>query len=290
MKGNTMSNYSFIFTTWKDNDNDGSPDFNDPDDDNDNVLDDQDAFPLDSLEDTDTDGDNIGNNADLDDDGDGVPDTDDDFPLDSTEDTDYDDDGIGDNADPDDDNDGYLDEWEPFLGTDPLDQNDMPIDTDNDGIPDGDSTNSLPWMDTDDDGDDIPDDEEISPQMKESILADYWWIILLISLIAVISLMVALRGKPKPVVEEITEEPALETELCPKCGFDIEKGTKCPFCTEETPPEPAQVAKPVSPKSTPNPPTKPTLSKEEMLARIEKAYKEGKMTEAQYLKNLEKFK
>ncbi len=46
----------------------------DTDDDNDGTPDDQDAFPLDPTEDTDTDGDKVGDNADTDDDNDGTPD------------------------------------------------------------------------------------------------------------------------------------------------------------------------------------------------------------------------
>ena len=45
-------------------DGDGSPDHIDPDDDNDGVFDDVDAFPLDSNESEDTDGDGVGNNQD----------------------------------------------------------------------------------------------------------------------------------------------------------------------------------------------------------------------------------
>jgi len=60
-----------------DTDGDGLPDAIDPDDDNDGVLDEADAFPLDPTESVDTDGDGIGNNADPDDDNDGLSDTDD---------------------------------------------------------------------------------------------------------------------------------------------------------------------------------------------------------------------
>ncbi|MCJ8269263.1 MAG: M6 family metalloprotease domain-containing protein, partial [Psychrosphaera sp.] len=81
----------------------------DNDDDNDNVLDVDDAFPLDASESVDTDGDGIGNNADTDDDNDGVLDTGDAFPLDATESVDTDGDGIGNNADTDDDGDGIPD-------------------------------------------------------------------------------------------------------------------------------------------------------------------------------------
>ena len=47
------------------------PDLQDDDDDNDGILDINDAFPLDSTENVDTDSDGVGDNSDLDDDGDG---------------------------------------------------------------------------------------------------------------------------------------------------------------------------------------------------------------------------
>jgi len=78
-----------------DTDDDGIPDYKDPDDDNDGVLDVDDAFPLNPNESVDTDGD-----------------------------------GIGDNADTDDDNDGWTDKEEILYGTDPLDDSDFPLDTD----------------------------------------------------------------------------------------------------------------------------------------------------------------
>ena len=62
-------------TVLVDTDRDGTPDITDPDDDNDGVNDEEDAFPLDPAETVDTDGDGIGNNADTDDDNDGMPDT-----------------------------------------------------------------------------------------------------------------------------------------------------------------------------------------------------------------------
>ena len=92
-----------------DNDSDGISDVLDPDDDNDEVRDSADAFPLDSTETLDTDSDGTGNNADTDDDGDGVADGSDAFPLDSTETIDTDSDGTGNNADTDDDGDGVAD-------------------------------------------------------------------------------------------------------------------------------------------------------------------------------------
>ncbi len=74
----------------EDDDNDGVLDVDeaglgtdpfDPDSDDDGVLDGADAFPTDPSESLDTDGDGIGNNADNDDDNDGVPDDLDDYPL-----------------------------------------------------------------------------------------------------------------------------------------------------------------------------------------------------------------
>jgi hypothetical protein len=60
------------------------------------------------------------------------------------------------------DNDGFLNEWEEFLGTDPKDPMSQPLDTDGDGIPNGDVINSKPWMDTDDDGDGFSDKNELA--------------------------------------------------------------------------------------------------------------------------------
>ena len=55
-------------------DKDGIPDSTDTDDDNDKVLDVNDAFPFDASESIDTDKDGVGNNADTDDDNDGFSD------------------------------------------------------------------------------------------------------------------------------------------------------------------------------------------------------------------------
>jgi hypothetical protein len=74
-----------------DDDNDGVIDADDAapldptnDSDADGLANNADAFPLDNTETTDTDGDGVGNNTDVDDDGDGVIDIDDPYPLDST--------------------------------------------------------------------------------------------------------------------------------------------------------------------------------------------------------------
>jgi hypothetical protein len=122
----------------------------DLDDDNDGILDINDAFPLDPTEDIDTDGDGVGDNADDDDDGDGYSDLMDAFPLDSSEWLDTDGDVIGDNTDTDDDNDGSLDIDDAF----PLDPSED-TDTDGDGVGDN--------ADDDDDGDGVSDAMDAFP-------------------------------------------------------------------------------------------------------------------------------
>jgi hypothetical protein len=126
-----------------DTDEDKLGDACDADDDNDNVLDDDDAFPLDATETLDTDSDGTGNNADVDDDNDNVLDGDDAFPLDAAESVDTDSDGTGNNADqfPEDelysadtDSDGMPDAWETQYGLDANDPSDVTSDQDNDGV------------------------------------------------------------------------------------------------------------------------------------------------------------
>ena len=77
-------------------------------------------------------------------------DDDDDNIIIETPPADFDGDGLIDEKDADDDDDGYLDSWEEALGTNPKDEGDKPVDTDNDGKPDGDAENSEDWMDTGD--------------------------------------------------------------------------------------------------------------------------------------------
>nr|MCW1952636.1 gliding motility-associated C-terminal domain-containing protein [Flavobacteriia bacterium] len=72
---------------------------------------------------------------DNDNDNDGVQDNNDAFPLDPSEWSDTDSDGIGNNADTDDDGDGFSDLDELSCDTNPLDAGDTPADLDNDGIP-----------------------------------------------------------------------------------------------------------------------------------------------------------
>ena len=138
---------------WADNDGDGIGDNADEDDDNDGTDDVDDDFPFAFGITTDTDGDGLpdtiypGYNGtlseDLDDDGDGVLDIYDQFPLDPTEWSDTDLDGIGNNADSDDDGDGWSDNDEWICGTDTLDANDVPDDSDNDGICDSEDDEDL---------------------------------------------------------------------------------------------------------------------------------------------------
>ena len=145
-----------------DNDSDGISDVLDPDDDNDEVRDSADAFPLDSTETIDTDSDGTGNNADTDDDGDGVADGSDVFPLDSTETIDTDSDGTGNNADTDDDGDGVADGSDAFQL---ISIGDL-TDTDGDGRPNiCDSSCAQLGMaaDADDDGDGVADGSDVFP-------------------------------------------------------------------------------------------------------------------------------
>jgi hypothetical protein len=157
---NGQDDFPYDNTEDKDTDSDGIGDNSDGDIDGDGVANGQDEFPYDKYEFKDSDSDGIGDNIDQDDDNDGYYDVQDDFPVDSSEHSDNDQDGIGDNADTDDDNDGYLDIWENFLGTDPKSHSSRPLDTDNDGEPDGDETNSETWMDSDDDDDSFSDTDE----------------------------------------------------------------------------------------------------------------------------------
>ena len=115
-----------------DTDSDGIANTVDRDDDGDGVPDAVDAFHLDSAEWMDTDGDGTGDNADA-------------LPLDPRERLDTDGDGLGDfYADVDDDGDGVLDSDDQY-----------PLDTDNDGIENGDET--------DDDNDGVADADDRFP-------------------------------------------------------------------------------------------------------------------------------
>ena len=165
------------------------------DSDGDGVDDDDDAFPDDSTEWSDTDGDGVGDNADTDDDDDGwsdqdevvcgselldsgsvpadsdadgecdaldpdddddgVVDSDDAFPSNPTEWADTDGDGIGNNADGDDDGDGWGDSTESDCGSDPMNGEVSPKDIDGDG--------ACNILDPDDDGDGVADENDAFP-------------------------------------------------------------------------------------------------------------------------------
>ena len=123
-------------TSSLDNDGDLIPDSLDPDDDNDNVPDTLDDFPLDAAESSDKDGDLIGDNRDPDDDNDGLSDV-----IEGDQ-TDTDSDAVPDRFDLDSDNDTILDVTE--AGGADVDRNgqidvpgqliDSPADSDADGL------------------------------------------------------------------------------------------------------------------------------------------------------------
>ena len=173
-----------------DADGDGLSDDLDPDDDNDGVADEDDAFPLDPAESVDSDGDGVGDNADefphdpaesRDSDSDGVGDNADAFPFDPAETADSDGDGVGDNADMfphdpaesvDSDGDGVGDNGDalPLDPTETVDSdgdgvgNNADTDDDNDGVPDSDDTfpiDAAEW--TDSDGDGVGDNWDLLP-------------------------------------------------------------------------------------------------------------------------------
>lgn len=106
------------------------------DTDGDGIDDVLDNCPVDANPDQENfDNDQLGDLCDPDDDNDGIPDEDDAFPLDPDESSDFDEDLIGDNADTDDDNDGQSDLDELACGSDPFDELSLAPDDNLDGIP-----------------------------------------------------------------------------------------------------------------------------------------------------------
>ena len=85
------------------------------------------CFGLSNPSQANTDGDGSGDACDLDDDNDSMLDSEDAFPLDASESRDFDGDGQGDNADLDDDNDGVSDTAEALAGSDPRNAQSRPV-------------------------------------------------------------------------------------------------------------------------------------------------------------------
>jgi hypothetical protein len=157
-------------TDCRDTDDDGTPDYQDADDDGDGV-----PTAMENAPDQDTDDDGVPDYLDEDDDEDGRLTRDEDLNEDgdgnpATDPTDLDDDGIPDYLDADDqggptgdlDGDGLTNEREEELGTDPLN-----ADTDSDGVNDGvevdDGTDPLDYSSfADADGDLVPDTVELA--------------------------------------------------------------------------------------------------------------------------------
>ncbi len=167
-------------TVVQDSDRDGIANSLDPDDDNDGVLDEEDAFPLNPNESKDSDGDGKGNNEDLDDDNDGTLDVDDQLPEDPKYTKDMDGDGLADEIDTDIDGDDLENLKEEQLGTDP-----KKADTDGDLKNDGEDAFPLDtkeWFDVDKDGlgdnrdpdidgDGIPNETDLDPSNPAPIAA-----------------------------------------------------------------------------------------------------------------------
>lgn len=140
---------SLTTTVDYDADSDGVGNAQDPNDDNDEAVDSEDAFPYDDTETEDTDDDTVGNNADTDDDNDGIEDSSDALPENAAETGDTDGDGIGNNEDTDDDNDGVSDNVETTGEPDNVTDPENP-DTDGDGYLDGPGTEAATTSATED--------------------------------------------------------------------------------------------------------------------------------------------
>jgi hypothetical protein len=192
---------------------------------------------------------------------------------------DTDSDGIPDSEDPDDDNDGVPDTEDAFP-TDPTET----TDTDGDGI--GDNT------DPDDDGDGVDDTEDVFPlDPDESADNDGDGI--------------GDNADPDDdndgIPDEVDDEPSIPNTPGPTPDGSFNflwliiilaivsilggglflfrmRGPKTPP-PKETP----------KPKKTKPPPKKPPMTKQQKLANLEKAFKEGRMSEEQYLRNRERF-
>ncbi len=110
--------------------------------------------------------------------------------------------------------DGCVNEWEIYLETDPFNKSSKPLDTDNDGKPNGDENNSQPWMDYDDDNDNYNDEDEKnsntdplddndhpSKQTDKSTFIEENLIIVIFILILIFTIIIIIlvRGKSKTI-------------------------------------------------------------------------------------------
>jgi hypothetical protein len=159
---------------------------------------------------------------------------------------DTDGDGTPDSTDTDDDNDGFLDSWETLLGTSTTDAADEPLDTDGDGIPNGDANNTQTWMDTDDDGDAVLDADDLDPldptvgaAEEEGTGSDYTMIIIIVIVIIVIVAILVFffmrKSPPAPITpaKEAAKPPTVQKP-------PTEKGTGTPEPTKIVPEPPKE--------------------------------------------------
>ncbi len=305
--GNALGGYGWGFITIEgdqqitpvddtDTDGDGILDIDDPDDDNDRVDDVDDDFPLDPSEDTDTDRDGTGNNEDDDDDNDDMPDTweeeNDLDPLNSNDDDD------------DDDGDGFTNLEEYEEGTDPQDPDSSPASTSSFN----DFLLKYWWVlllfllvvlaiillvsrDRDEDEPQRPMitpapaimpqpaprvQTPIQPQAPPTPPAE----------------VPVPQAEPVPTAQ--AQIPIQPGELPPPPPPGMPPATPPPEMSAAVPPVVAPVAEPAPiPEATPQPEpevsAKPKLSDEEMIAKIDKAFADGKISEESYTKNMKKF-
>ena len=79
------------------------------------------------------------------------------------------------------------------------------------------------------------DDMTVLVEPKESQIigdAGYLWIVIILIVFGVLGTLFILYKKSNKPGGKTAEEPTLETEKCPDCGFEIETGSPCPFCVE----------------------------------------------------------
>ena len=177
------------------------------------------------------------------------------------------------------DGDGYPDVWEAYLDTDPLNPEDMPTDTDGDGIPDGDAINSRNWMDLDDDNDGTPDEYDprpLDPEVtgEEGIGINYLWLIVIIAIVVIclLAFFKLMGGEKIPVGEGTPEEQDIYEE-----NYAQDEIPEA-FLTQEPVPMPEE--KSALPDPHPN---------QAIIDKIKRALDEGNISEELYSANMEKF-